>query len=155
MGYACIKGTLFSSFNIKCVGIYIYTYKNKIRSFLGGPVVKTLCFQHRALVWPLIRERSTTSQHLPRCSAVAKLSDSATPWTSGFPVLHCLQEFAQTHVHWVGDATCLLSLQGLTPMLLQLLTFSTPAEGVQGGEQKWGTLFLERWGRELAGQDFR
>ena len=22
----------------------------------------------------------------------------------GFPVLHCLQEFAQTHVHWVGDA---------------------------------------------------
>ena len=73
MGYARIKGTLFSSFNIKCVGIYIYTYKNKIRSFLGGPVVKTLCFQHRALVWPLIRERSTTSQHLPHCSAVAKL----------------------------------------------------------------------------------
>ena len=22
----------------------------------------------------------------------------------GFPVLHCLLEFAQTHVHWVGDA---------------------------------------------------
>ena len=22
----------------------------------------------------------------------------------GFPVLHCLPEFAQTHVHWVGDA---------------------------------------------------
>ena len=22
-----------------------------------------------------------------------------------FPVLHCLPEFAQTHVHWVGDAT--------------------------------------------------
>ena len=30
----------------------------------------------------------------------------ATPWTAapGFPVLHCLPEFAQTHVHWVGDA---------------------------------------------------
>ena len=25
--------------------------------------------------------------------------------TSGFPVLHCLPEFAQTHVHWVGVAT--------------------------------------------------
>ena len=24
--------------------------------------------------------------------------------TSGFPVLHCLPEFAQTHVHWVSDA---------------------------------------------------
>ena len=23
----------------------------------------------------------------------------------GFPVLHCLLEFAQTHVHWIGDAT--------------------------------------------------
>ena len=25
--------------------------------------------------------------------------------TLGFPVLHCLPEFAQTHVHWVSDAT--------------------------------------------------
>ena len=25
--------------------------------------------------------------------------------TLGFPVLHCLPEFAQIHVHWVGDAT--------------------------------------------------
>ena len=24
--------------------------------------------------------------------------------TPGFPVLHCLLELAQTHVHWVGDA---------------------------------------------------
>ena len=27
------------------------------------------------------------------------------PSTSGFPVLHCLTEFAQIHVHWVCDAT--------------------------------------------------
>ena len=30
-----------------------------------------------------------------------------TPWTAstpGFPVLHYLSEFAQVHVHWVGDA---------------------------------------------------
>ena len=25
--------------------------------------------------------------------------------TPGFPVLHCLLEFAQTHVHWAGDST--------------------------------------------------
>ena len=24
--------------------------------------------------------------------------------TAGFPVIHYLQEFAQIHVHWVGDA---------------------------------------------------
>ena len=27
-----------------------------------------------------------------------------TAWTEGFPVHHQLQEFAQTHVHRVGDA---------------------------------------------------
>ena len=36
------------------------------------------------------------------------MSVSATPWTAcsmpGFPVLHYLLEFAQTHVCWVGDA---------------------------------------------------
>ena len=30
----------------------------------------------------------------------------------GFPVLHCLPEFAQTHVHWVGD-----SIQPSHPLL--------------------------------------
>ena len=34
------------------------------------------------------------------------VSNSATPWysTPGVPVLHCLPELAQTHVHAVGDA---------------------------------------------------
>ena len=27
-----------------------------------------------------------------------------TPWTAAHPTLHYLLEFAQTHVHWVGDA---------------------------------------------------
>ena len=31
----------------------------------------------------------------------------------GFPVLHCLLEFAQIHVHWVGDA-----IQPSHPLLL-------------------------------------
>ena len=34
------------------------------------------------------------------------MSDSLWPVDysmPGFPVLHCLLEFAQTHVHWVGD----------------------------------------------------
>ena len=35
------------------------------------------------------------------CPALCDPMDWSTP---GFPVLHYLQEFAQTHVHWVGDA---------------------------------------------------
>ena len=36
--------------------------------------------------------------------------------TTGFPVLHYLQEFAQTHVHWVTDA-----IQPSHPLLLPSL----------------------------------
>ena len=39
--------------------------------------------------------------------------DCSTP---GFPVLHCLPEFAQTHVHWVTDA-----IQPSHPLLPLLL----------------------------------
>ena len=42
------------------------------------------------------------------CYSVAKscltLWDPRNCSTPGFPVLHYLQEFAQTHVHWVDDA---------------------------------------------------
>ena len=42
------------------------------------------------------------------CCSVAKscltLCDPMNCSTPGFPVLHYLQEFAQTHVYWVGDA---------------------------------------------------
>ena len=37
-------------------------------------------------------------------------------WTPRFPVLHCLPEFAQTHVHWVGDA--IQPSHPLSPLLL-------------------------------------
>ena len=46
----------------------------------------------------------TTMQQLFKCLV---MSDSATPMdysTPGFLVLHYLLEFAQTRVHWVGDA---------------------------------------------------
>ena len=35
------------------------------------------------------------------CPALCNPMDCSTP---GFPLLHHLSEFAQTHVHWVGDA---------------------------------------------------
>ena len=36
--------------------------------------------------------------------SVLSLCDPMNCSTPGFPVLHYLPEFAQTHVHWVGDA---------------------------------------------------
>ena len=57
------------------------------------------------------------------CS-VAKLfpirRDTRDCSTPGFPVLHYLPEFAQTHVHWVGDAILrhpLLLLPSLFPSI--------------------------------------
>ena len=57
-------------------------------------------------------------------SSVAKLfpirRDTRDCSTPGFPVLHYLPEFAQTHVHWVGDAILrhpLLLLPSLFPSI--------------------------------------
>ena len=45
------------------------------------------------------------------CCSVAQLGpalcDIMNCSTPGFPVLHCLPEFVQTHVHWVGDKVAL------------------------------------------------
>ena len=37
------------------------------------------------------------------CSVCPTLCDPMDCSMLGFPVLHYLQEFAQTHIHWVGD----------------------------------------------------
>ena len=51
------------------------------------------------------------------CCLVAKscpiLCDSVDCSTLGFPVLHSVPEFAQTHVHWVND-----TIQSSHPLLL-------------------------------------
>ena len=41
------------------------------------------------------------------CCSVAELCLTETPWLCmpGLPVLHHLRKPAQTHVHWVGDAS--------------------------------------------------
>ena len=53
-------------------------------------------------------QQSSTWAPGPCCCSVAKscpaLCDFIDCSTPGLPVLHCLLEFAQTHVHWVSDA---------------------------------------------------
>ena len=46
--------------------------------------------------------RSTVS--VPVTKLYLTLCDLMDYSTPGFPVLHCLLEFAQIHAHWVGDA---------------------------------------------------
>jgi len=42
--------------------------------------------------------------HCPVTNLYPALSDHMNASKPGFPVLHYLLEFSQTHVHWVGDA---------------------------------------------------
>ena len=57
------------------------------------------------------------------CLTLCDPMDCSTP---GFPVLHCLLEFAQTHVHWVSDA-----IQPSHPL-------STPSLPALNLSQHWG-----------------
>ena len=50
------------------------------------------------LVWFLLLQFSSVTQ---LCPTLSHPMDCSVP---GFPVLHHLPEFAQTHVHWVSDA---------------------------------------------------
>ena len=52
--------------------------------------------------------KSLSMQHCSFCSVFQlcpTLCDSTGCSMPGFPVLHYLPEFAQTHVHWIGDVT--------------------------------------------------
>ena len=56
--------------------------------------------------WPIIYENSQSSVPIGcfsvtmSCPTLCNPVDGSTP---GLPVLHYFPEFAQTHVHWVGD----------------------------------------------------
>ena len=58
------------------------------------------------------------------CLTLCEPVDSSTP---GFPVLHCLPEFAQIHVHWVDDA--IQATHPLCPPTLSSCPQSFPASG--------------------------
>ena len=89
------------------------------------PLEEALKFQILSLFSP---SAPTVSTHLPpylrSCCSIAQ--SCPTVWdpmdcsTPGFPVLHYLLEFAQNHVHWVGDAiqsSCPLSSPSPPPSI--------------------------------------
>ena len=60
--------------------------------------------------------------------------------TSGFPVLHYLPEFAQLHVHWVGDAIYLILCHSLF-----LLPSVIPSIRVFSNESTLHNKWLKYW----------
>ena len=72
----------------------IQTNRPQIHHSLNEPNA-CVGWQHRA--WPCLFHCSVAQS----CPTLCNPRDCGTP---GFPVLHYLLEFAQTHVHWVGDA---------------------------------------------------
>ena len=77
------KHNIFSAFHFLLFYNFLYIYSNKVLLAL--------------LTIPLVQFSSVQFSH-------PIMSDSATPWTPGFPVHHQLPELAQTHVHQVSDA---------------------------------------------------
>ena len=92
--------TFIISYNPQKSVWHKYYYLNKAR-----------IMEHRESEW-LVKEAQLGFEAWPSasscCCSVTKscltLCNPMDCSTPGFPVLHCLQEFAQIHVHWVVDA---------------------------------------------------
>ena len=56
---------------------------------------------HSLLISLLLRAKLLLCSVTESCPTLCHPTDCSTP---GFPVLHYLLEFAQSHVHWVSDA---------------------------------------------------
>ena len=75
----------------------LWTTPAHARSFLNCPG----CSQARMAEVTSCNRDSCCCSVAKSCLTLCDLMDCSTP---GFPVLHYLPKFAQTHVHWVDDA---------------------------------------------------
>ena len=75
-------------------------------------ILEQSCHSFTYCLWLLSHYNSTAEQPQHRSSDQIRSVAQSCPTlcnpknhsTPGFPVLHYLPEFAQTHIHWVGDA---------------------------------------------------
>ena len=78
--------------------------------FLGKRIVGKISLRLSNTVTLILTSRYTGCTHILNCCcSVTKsytvLCNPVDYNMPGWPALHCLQEFAQTQVHWVGDAS--------------------------------------------------
>ena len=91
---SCVWGTLGKCYE-RCLGLGVVTLRERAGiSFSRRPTA------YGRREWGCRLSCSVAQSCLTLCDSM----DCSTP---GFPVLHQLLEFAQTHVHCVGDAFCL------------------------------------------------
>ena len=94
------------------------------RDFFLAHLVALLLTKLEAAVMPTLCQLALYIPHFHCCSAAQSCPPLCTPMdcsTPGFPVLHYLLEFAQTHVHGASDViqpSCLLLLLSLPPLNL-------------------------------------
>ena len=78
-------------------------YPDLILLALNYRTVVLFCFpfNYRTVYQPVSQSETTYCSIDKLCSTFCDSMNYSTP---GFPVLYYLLEFAQTHVHWIGDA---------------------------------------------------
>ena len=81
----------------------------RIQSRCFSLTCNNICVSQRKLLveWRVDMNREIKRQEMSCCSVAQScltLCDPRGCSSPGFPVLHYFLEFAQTHVHWVGDA---------------------------------------------------
>ena len=84
-----------------------YSFLKKLTEPQGKSLRLCACYYPRESSWsllsyPFVKSTACCSSVAQSCPILCSPMDCNTP---GFPVLHYLQEFAQTHVHRVSDAT--------------------------------------------------
>ena len=86
----------FSFISIFAIKKIIASVPTSLFPFLGRQFI--ISYMHNETQSDYSIQFSSVTQS---CPTLCDFMDCITP---GFPVLHCLPEFAQTHVHWVNDA---------------------------------------------------
>ena len=111
--------------------------------FLGSIITADDDCSHKINRHLLLGSQAMTnvSSVVQSCLTLCQLMYCSTP---GFPFLHHLPEFAQTHVHWVGDAIHLILCR---PLLLlpsafpSIRVFSTESALHTSGPKYWSFIF--------------
>ena len=101
----------------------------------------------KSWLWETLQNKQTEFVVFQSPSCVLTLCDPMDCNMLGFRVLHYLLEFAQTHVHWIGDA--IQPSRPLLPLLLLLSIF--PSIRVFSNELKFAHKQITRgkkWDRE-------
>ena len=91
------------------------------------PLRRAHCTPYRSVLYSAASPVSSIKSCCLCCSVAQSCSTLCDPMdcsTPGFPVLHYLLEFAQTHVYWVGDA---IQPSSIVPFSSRLQSF--PALG--------------------------